>query len=83
MPTYAFRCPECATEFEERRSFSRSDLPAFCPACGGVNTTKVLSAVAFFSPGSAAKTMLEPKPAADARSIGHGSGCPCCRIRPA
>lgn len=84
MPTYAFRCPACATHFEERRSFARSDEPATCPACGSADASKVLSAPSFFSAGVATKALLDnvssgraaaPKPAAVAP---HPADCPCC-----
>lgn len=77
MPTYQFRCPSCGADFEEKRGFARSDEPADCPVCGEREATRVFSSAMFFSPGSAAKAMLE-KPAARPAPVAHGSGCPCC-----
>ena len=39
----------------------------------------LMSAMMFYAPGSAAKAMLDPKPAS--RSVptaAHAGGCPCC-----
>lgn len=83
MPVYLFRCPACGADFEEKRSFARSDDPAACPACGGSEATKVFSSAMFFSPGSAAKAMLEPKAATKKVPVAHGAGCPCCGVRQA
>jgi putative FmdB family regulatory protein len=81
MPTYQFRCPECGEHFEEKRSFARADDPAACPVCGGTGASKVFASAMFFSPGSAAKAMLEPKPAAKKVPVAHGPSCPCCGVR--
>ena len=78
MPTYQFACPTCESTFEEKRSFSRSDDPAVCPSCQCAGAEKVIGTAMFFSPGSAAKSLLEPKPAA--RAAAHTSGCPCCSV---
>lgn len=77
MPVYEFRCPVCTTVFEEKRSFARADDPTRCPACGSDRAAKVFAAAMVFSPGSAAKAMLEPKPARNAPAS-HAAGCPCC-----
>ncbi|HRA48954.1 MAG TPA: zinc ribbon domain-containing protein [Thermomicrobiales bacterium] len=84
MPTYAFACPNCATEFDEKRSFAHADDPATCPICGDSHTTKVISTIAFYSPGSAAKALLDPgarKTASAPAPSTHASGCPCCSPR--
>ena len=79
MPTYDFRCPSCETTFEERRSFSRSDDPAICPTCGGNHAAKVISVAEFYSPGSAAKSLLDPGARKTATAPApHATGCPCC-----
>lgn len=84
MPTYAFACPSCQTAFDEKRSFAQSDDPATCPSCGDVNASKVISSIAFYSPGTAAKSLLDPgsrqKASAPAPSA-HTAGCPCCTPR--
>jgi len=78
MPTYDFRCPACESTFEERRSFARADEPAVCPSCGGDHAAKVIGNVQFYSPGSAAKAMLDPGSRQTATAAPHTSGCPCC-----
>jgi putative FmdB family regulatory protein len=45
VPTYEYRCRDCATTFEVRRSMSESSDPADCPD-GHANTVKLLSMVA-------------------------------------
>ncbi len=81
MPRYQFACPSCETTFEEKRTFSRSDDPAACPACATTTTEKVIGAAMFYAPGSAAKAMLDPKPAARPVPTAHAGGCPCCSGR--
>ena len=78
MPTYDFRCPSCEATFEERRSFSRADDPAVCPSCGDSHAAKVIANVAFYSPGSAAKSLLDPGARKKATATPHAAGCPCC-----
>ncbi len=78
MPTYDFRCPGCATTFEERRSFAHADDPAICPCCGGDHATKVIAVAEFYSPGSAAKSLLDPGARQKASAAPHAAGCPCC-----
>ncbi|HEX3304231.1 MAG TPA: zinc ribbon domain-containing protein [Thermomicrobiales bacterium] len=78
MPTYDFRCPSCATLFEERRSFARADDPAVCPSCGGDRAAKVISVAEFYSPGSAARSLLDPGARQTATAAPHAAGCPCC-----
>lgn len=45
MPTYAYKCRECADEFELARPMSESSAPASCPA-GHDDTVKLLTTVA-------------------------------------
>jgi putative FmdB family regulatory protein len=46
MPTYAYRCEECGTTFEERQSMAEHEAATpRCPQCGG---DKVVSAVSAF-----------------------------------
>jgi putative FmdB family regulatory protein len=78
MPTYDFRCPSCESTFEERRSFSRADEPAVCPRCGDDHGAKVIAKVAFYSPGSAAKSLLDPGSRQTATATPHSASCPCC-----
>lgn len=51
MPTYAYRCRECAGTFEVNRPMSESSVPAACPE-GHTDTIKLLTTVALT--GSAA-----------------------------
>ena len=85
MPQYQFRCPGCGGEFEEKRPFARSNDPAPCPGCG-TEATKVFGTAMFYAPGTAAKALLEPKPASAKRTPvaqpAHGAECPCCAVRP-
>jgi putative FmdB family regulatory protein len=45
MPTYAYRCRECAESFELLRPMSESGAPASCPD-GHSDTVKLLTTVA-------------------------------------
>jgi putative FmdB family regulatory protein len=45
MPTYAYRCRECAESFELSRPMSESGAPAACPK-GHEDTVKLLTTVA-------------------------------------
>jgi putative FmdB family regulatory protein len=45
MPTYAYRCRECATEFERARPMSESSSATPCPD-GHADTVKLLTTVA-------------------------------------
>ena len=82
MPRYQFACPSCEATFEEKRSFARSDDPATCPACDAITTEKVIGTAMFYAPGSAAKALLDPKPASRAvPTAAHAGGCPCCSGR--
>ncbi|WP_297543883.1 zinc ribbon domain-containing protein [Amycolatopsis sp.] len=45
MPTYAYRCRECAGTFEVLRPMSESGAPASCPE-GHADTVKLLTTVA-------------------------------------
>jgi putative FmdB family regulatory protein len=82
MPTYDFRCPTCATTFEEKRSFARADDPATCPTCGGDRAAKVIGLAEFYSPGAAAKSLLDPGSRRKASApAAHAAGCPCCAPR--
>ncbi|HWC83322.1 MAG TPA: zinc ribbon domain-containing protein [Pseudonocardiaceae bacterium] len=45
MPTYAYKCRECTSEFELSRPMSESGAPAPCPG-GHADTVKLLSTIA-------------------------------------
>lgn len=83
MPTYAFRCADCGTTFEERRGFAQSGDPAVCPECGGTNAARQMGAPMFFQRGAAGRALLEaPRTArATAPPAAHASDCPCCSGR--
>ncbi len=50
MPLYGYACPDCGKAFDLLQKFS--DPPAtICPACGGGNVHKKLSAPAFHLKG--------------------------------
>jgi len=44
VPTYEFRCRECATTYEVKRPMSEASDPAPCPG-GHTDTVKLLSMV--------------------------------------
>ena len=50
MPTYSYRCTECATAFDIHQAFTEDSLTV-CPSCGGV-LRKVFSAVGVSFSGS-------------------------------
>ena len=50
MPTYSYRCTECATAFDIQQAFTEDSLTV-CPTCGGV-LRKVFSAVGVSFSGS-------------------------------
>lgn len=50
MPTYSYRCTECATAFDIQQAFSDESLTV-CPTCGGA-LRKLFSAVGVSFSGS-------------------------------
>ncbi len=75
MPTYSYRCTECATAFDIQQAFTDDSLTV-CPSCGGV-LRKVFSAVGVSFSGSgfyrndsraSTSTSATPAPAAPAAS---------------
>ncbi|GHF23584.1 FmdB family zinc ribbon protein [Pseudolysinimonas yzui] len=50
MPTYSYRCTECATAFDIHQSFTDDSLTE-CPSCGG-RLRKLFSAVGVTFSGS-------------------------------
>ena len=81
MPTYAFRCPDCAPTFEERRAFAQSDAPVTCPACGGGSAARRMGTPMVFSKGVAARALLEAPGRRPAVTAAHAGDCPCCSPR--
>lgn len=73
MPLYDYRCEECHTVFEQRRSMADADKAAVCPACDSLLTTRLLSTVAVIGAGRLSEP-LQPTPTRKS----HRMGCPCC-----
>jgi putative FmdB family regulatory protein len=72
MPLYDYRCLECDTVYEERRTMADADSPTTCPA-GHVGAVRLLPV--FATTGST------PDPVGSCASPvagGCGSGCACC-----
>lgn len=69
MPLYEYRCPECDTTFEARRSMSEASDPIECPS-GHVGSRRLLSV--FASTGSASPSSSASAPSAPRHS---GGGC--------
>jgi putative FmdB family regulatory protein len=64
VPTYEFRCHDCAQTFDVRRPMSASSDPAPCPE-GHANTVKLLSTIALTGAGGEGARM----------PTGGGGGC--------
>jgi putative FmdB family regulatory protein len=62
MPTYAYKCRECAEGFELSRPMSESSAPAVCPT-GHEDTVKLLTTIAMTGRAGT------PAP------VGGGGGC--------
>ena len=64
MPTYEYRCPDCAHEYEKREGF---DAPAAqkCPRCGGM-AQRVIHAPPIVFKGSGFYVTDSRKPDTDA-----------------
>ncbi|MGB8646672.1 MAG: zinc ribbon domain-containing protein [Anaerolineae bacterium] len=43
MPLYEYRCEECGTRFELRRTMSASADPAICPECASDHAERQVS----------------------------------------
>ena len=69
MPTYAFKCRECADEFDVSRPMSESAASAQCPV-GHTDTVKLLTTV-----GLAGRAAGAPAPAAAGGCCGGACGC--------
>lgn len=51
MPTYAYRCPSCGSEFDKVLPLSRYDEPQDCPDCGHHPVVKSLTTAGFILKG--------------------------------
>jgi putative FmdB family regulatory protein len=65
MPTYAYKCRECADQFEVSRPMSESSAPTACPE-GHRDTVKLLTTIAMTGRAGS------PAP------VGGGGGGGCC-----
>jgi putative FmdB family regulatory protein len=73
MPLYDYRCEECATVFEQRRSIAEMDRAAVCPTCSSLLTQRILTAASLVGGTRLAETT---QPAASGKA--HRAGCACC-----
>ncbi|MFT4123115.1 MAG: zinc ribbon domain-containing protein [Microbacteriaceae bacterium] len=76
MPTYSYRCTDCAHAFDLRQSFT-DPAPSACPQCGGT-LRKVFSPVGVTFSGSGfyrtdSRAKPADVPAGSASSTGSGS----------
>jgi putative FmdB family regulatory protein len=69
VPTYEFRCHDCAQTFDVLRPMSASSDPAPCPE-GHTNTVKLLSTIALTGVGGEGARMP-----AGGGCCGGGCGC--------
>lgn len=74
MPCYDYRCAECATIFEQRRSIANADDPAVCPVCASLLTERLLSTITML--GTSAPSADQPP-----RPKAHRVECRCCTPR--
>jgi putative FmdB family regulatory protein len=74
MPLYEYRCRDCDTVFEARRSMSAADEPLSCPD-GHTNAVRLLSV--FAAVGRSAGTGSGPSPMAAGPGAPCGSACAC------
>lgn len=72
MPTYAYRCRECADQFEVTRPMSESSTPTPCPA-GHDDTVKLLTTIAIT--GRAGGGGATPAPVGGGGCCGGACGC--------
>jgi putative FmdB family regulatory protein len=70
VPTYEFRCHDCAQTFDVQRPMSASSDPAPCPG-GHTNTVKLLSTIALTGSAGDGASM----PMGGGGCCGGGCGC--------
>lgn len=77
MPLYAFRCPQCALEFEVSRKMSEAAKPANCPM-DGREGSRIFTAPITLSNRGVDAPPAPPAPAARTASpfshFGHSHG---------
>ena len=69
MPIYEYRCADCDTQFDQRRSYAQADTPTECPQCHGEHSRRLLSRFACFT--RSADGASQPV-------AGGGGGCAGC-----
>lgn len=75
MPTYSYRCTECANAFDIHQAFTEDSLTV-CPSCGGV-LRKVFSPVGVtFSGSGFYRTDSRAKPAGDKSASSTSTAAP-------
>ncbi|CAM8628910.1 MAG: zinc ribbon domain-containing protein [Actinomycetia bacterium] len=74
MPLYDYKCPECDTTFEARRSMAEASDPVDCPN-GHAGSRRLLSVFATVGGSSSSSA---PAPAPMPRAGGHGCGGGMC-----
>lgn len=67
MPTYAYVCQKCATEFTMRRKFNEMDDPAVCPECKSAETKRQISL--FYATNTGSSTSAASSPGTKIRHI--------------
>jgi putative FmdB family regulatory protein len=80
MPSYDYRCRQCGTTFEVRRSMTVIDTTATCPD-GHADTVKLLSTVAIGGLTTVGARSAGTAPGARASTAPAAGGCcggDCC-----
>jgi putative FmdB family regulatory protein len=73
MPSYDYRCRQCGTTFEVRRSIAATDTTTTCPD-GHADTVKLLSTVAIGGLAPVGARAAAPAPSTGGGCCGGG----CC-----
>ncbi|MEJ6510567.1 MAG: zinc ribbon domain-containing protein [Actinomycetota bacterium] len=74
MPLYDYKCPECDTTFEARRSMAEASDPVDCPN-GHAGSRRLLSV---FATVGGSSNSSAPVPAPMPHAGGHGCGGGMC-----
>ncbi|CAB4346845.1 MAG: zinc ribbon domain-containing protein [Actinobacteria bacterium] len=74
MPLYDYKCPECDTRFEARRSMAEASDPVDCPN-GHAGSRRLLSV---FATVGGSSSSAAPATAPMPRAGGHGCGGGMC-----
>ncbi|MDR1685558.1 MAG: zinc ribbon domain-containing protein [Desulfovibrio sp.] len=77
MPIYEYRCPDCATDFEE---LVFGDGPPACPCCGGTSGERLMSRPCLYRPAGAHDDYgASPPPSGGGCGGCTASSCAGCR----